>query len=104
MLIRDSRSVYRMEIERELGKDATGKQVLDYIFGEYGEGACVDYVIYKWASDDKTVRNRLNMFWAIPLTVALSPFMYLFSGRVGWSTKSKAGRFVLRVTGHLKED
>lgn len=106
MLIRDTRSVYRHEVENAVGKDATAKQVLDYLFGGYGEydRPDADFVIRKWEEDGRTVLHRLNMFWAIPLTLLLSPFMYLFKGQVGWDTKSKTGRFILRVTGHLKEE
>ena len=36
IFIRDTTGVYRHKIERELGKDATGQQVLDYLLGPYG--------------------------------------------------------------------
>ena len=48
-------------------------------------------------------RQRLNMLWAMPLTIALWPFRYVLNGDGGWSTKTRMGRFILRVTGHLKD-
>lgn len=105
MLIKDTKQVYRHQVEEYIGKNGTVKDVLDYLFGGYGEydqrGA--DFIIRKWSGDDRTVLNRLNMFWAIPFTLLLSPFMYLKCGYVGWDTKSIAGRFILKATGHLKE-
>lgn len=105
MLIRDTRSLYRHEVEKAVGKGATAKQVLDYLFGRYGEydRPEADFVIRQWSDDNKTLVNRLNMFWAIPLTILLSPFMYLLKGQIGWDTKTALGRFILRVTGHLKD-
>ncbi len=106
MLIRRTSDLYRHEVEKAVGKDATAKQVLDYLFGGCGEydRRESDFVIRKWTDDKKTVLQRLNMFWAMPLTLLLSPFMYLFSGQVGWDTKTKVGVFILKVTGHLKDE
>ena len=105
MLVRNTESVYRHEIEKELGKDATGEQVLDYIFGTYDNDyrRSSDFVLRVWSDDKRSALQRLNMFWAIPLTLFLSPYQYVVNGQVGWDTNTKAGRFILRVTGHLKE-
>ena len=106
MLIRNTSSVYRHQVEKAVGKDATAKQVLDHIFGGYGEydRPEANFVLRAWTEDERTFLHRLNMFWAMPLTLLLSPFMYLKSGQVGWSDKSAAGRFILRVTGHLRDE
>lgn len=105
MFIRDTTGVYRHQIESKLGENPTGRQVLDYIFGEHGEYGhpSVDWVIRKYYKDDKTAIHRLNMFWAIPLTLLCAPYQYIKEGQVGWDTKTKFGRFILRVTGHYKE-
>ena len=86
------------------GKDATGQQVLDYLFGPYGVDSCssVNFVIRQWCKDDRTRLQRLNMLWAMPLTILLWPFRYVLYGDGGWSTKTLMGRFMLRVTGYLK--
>jgi len=39
----------------------------------------------------------------IPLSVVLWPFRYVLYGDGGWSTKTRMGRFILRVTGYLKD-
>lgn len=105
LLIKNSALTHRHEIENALGKDATGEQVLDHIFGTYDTNyqGSTNFVIRTWDSDSRTFANRLNMFWAMPLTLLLAPFMYLKDGQVGWSSNSAAGRFVLKVTGHLKD-
>lgn len=106
MLIRDTDACYRYKIEQAVGKGATGKEVLDHIFGTYDNDYCggEDIVLRVWRNDKKrTAWHRLNMFWAMPLTLALSPIKYVMGGQVGWDTKTKFGRFILRVTGHLAE-
>lgn len=105
VFIHDTTDVYRYKIESELGKDATGQQVLDHLFGPYGEysGSSVNYVIREWRKDDRTMLQRLNMLWAMPLTIALWPFRYVLYGDGGWSTKTRMGRFFLRITGYLKD-
>lgn len=105
VFIWDTTGVYRHKIERELGKDATGQQVLDYLFGPYGEDSrsSVNYVIREWRKDTRTKLQRLNMLWAVPLTIALWPFRYVLYGDGGWSTKTPMGRFILRITGYLKD-
>lgn len=105
VFIHDTTSVYRYAIESKLGKDATGQQVLDHLFGPYGEDSrsSVNYVISEWRKDTRTKLQRLNMLWAMPLTIALWPFRYVLYGEGGWDTKTRMGRFILRVTGHLKD-
>src|SRR5690606_3010067 len=105
IFIHDNARVYRLKIEQELGKDATGQQVLDHLFGPYGEdsSSSVNYVIREWRKDDRTKLQRLNILWVIPLSVVLWPFRYVLYGDGGWSTKTRMGRFILRVTGYLKD-
>ncbi|MBE0506692.1 MAG: hypothetical protein IBX50_08225 [Marinospirillum sp.] len=105
MLIRDTDCCFRHQIEQAVGKDATGKETLDHIFGTYDNDyrGNTDIVLRVWRNDKRTAWQRLNMFWAMPLTLILSPIQYVMVGQVGWDTKTKFGRFVLRVTGHLKE-
>ena len=105
MFIRDTRGCYRHEIQQAVGKNATGKQVLDHIFGTYDNDyrGNADIVLRVWVGDKRTRWQRLNMFWAMPLTLILSPIQYVMSGQVGWDTTTKFGRFMLRVTGHLAE-
>jgi hypothetical protein len=103
ILIRDTQGVYRHRVEKALSKNATGQQVLDHLFGLYGEDPGVNFVIREWREVDTTKLQRLNMIWAILLTIVLWPFRYILNGDGGWSTKTRMGRFILRVTGHLKD-
>lgn len=103
VFIRDTTGVYRHKIERELGKDATGQQVLDYLLGPYGDDSRVNFVIREWRKDDRTKLQRLNILWVIPLSIVLWPFRYVLYGDGGWSTKTPMGRFLLRITGYLKD-
>ncbi|MFA7287283.1 MAG: hypothetical protein WC055_00225 [Melioribacteraceae bacterium] len=104
MLIRDTKEVYRFKVENAVGKNATAKNVLDYLFGEYlDERGKANFVLREWSTDHKTALNRINMFWAIPFTLICSPYRYITKGFIGWDTKTVLGRFILRVTGHLRE-
>lgn len=105
MIIRNNRTLYRHEIEKNLPKNCTGEQVLDYIFGDYDSDyrGYSDFHFRKWDDDKKTKTNRINMLWALPLTIIVSPYMYVKNGQIGWDNKTPLGRFILRVTGHLKE-
>lgn len=104
LLIRDTSQVYRHQVVKAVGRDATAEQVLDHLFGDgmYSD-AEANFVIREWRGSDKTRTQRLNMLWAIPLTIALAPFRYVLYGDSGWDTKTRMGRFMLRVTGHLKD-
>lgn len=103
MIIRKSKSAYRCSIIKELGEDCTGKQVLDHLFGDYDNDyqSYENYYISEWCSDKRKWWQRLNMFWAMPLTIIILPFQWVVVGHTGWSDKNKVGRFVLRVTGNL---
>ena len=106
ILVRDTKEVYKLQVESAVGKDASVKQVLDYLFGTcpYYDDTETNFVIREWEEDKKrTPLHRLNMFWAIPLTVLCMPYQYIVRGHTGWDTKTAFGRWILRVTGHLKE-
>jgi len=104
ILIRDTKNVYRSAIEAAVGKDASGKKVLDHLLGDYlSDGPDTDFVIREWSSDTRTPMQRLNMFWAIPFTLICAPYQFVAKGQVGWDTKTKIGRWVLKVTGHLED-
>lgn len=103
LLIRDTREVYRFKIENKVGKNATAKDVLDYIFGDSVYGGKANFVIREWQEDDKTAFQRLNMFWVIPLTLICAPYQYVSKGQIGWDTKTALGRWLLKITGYLRE-
>ena len=96
--------IYRMEIEKNLDDKQAAGEVLDLLYGNYNDDYQTSYKIVVYDYDHKrNWRQRLNMFWVMPLTLILSPFMYLYSGQVGWSDKSKLGKFILKITGHLND-
>jgi len=104
MLVRDTKAVYRHQVMQAVGKEATRDEVLAYLFGDEDGWTDNNFVIREWSDDDKrTPLQRLNMFWAIPFTLLVSPYQYVVKGRVGWDTKTRFSRWILRVTGHLKE-
>ncbi|GEM_PF-2054186 len=104
LLIRDTRELYRHEMEQAVGKDAPGKQVLDHLFGKYPDyQSGTDFVIRVWRGDERTPLQRLNMFWAMPFTLLCAPYQYVAKGQVGWDTKSRLGCWLLKVTGHLHD-
>ncbi|RMH97312.1 hypothetical protein [Stutzerimonas nitrititolerans] len=104
VLIRDTKHVHRYDVEQAVGKDASGNRVLDYLFGEYPDFCKEsDFVIREWDGDERTVLQRLNMFWAYPLTLLLAPFRYVIKGHIGWDTKTTFGRWILKATGNLRD-
>lgn len=103
ILVRDTKDVYRHQVKKYIGKDGTVDDVLDYLFGKYGEPCDADFVIRAWSKDSHTRLQRLNMFWAVPLTMCCMPFQYVMKGKTGWDTTTKFGRWILKVTGNLRE-
>lgn len=108
MLVRKTTPIYKHQVRQAIGKDATVDDVLNYIFGEsvmgYDEKHQYDFIIKAFKRDKKRQWwHRLNMFWAIPVTLILAPFQYVRSGYVGWTDKTRTGRFILKITGHLEE-
>lgn len=107
MILRNKKKVYKYDfvekLEREFGKDYTAKQAVDFMFGDYDGTYQSEYQLYKWSECDKTVSNRINMLWAVPLTLLCSPYHYVIRGGMGWDDKTVVGRFICRVTGHLKD-
>lgn len=82
-------------------KDMTGKEVIDRIFGGYNnEYQSEVRIINDCWSPKTTPLQRLNRFWAYPLTFLCMPYQYIKRGRCGWSDKTKFGRWVLRVNGY----
>lgn len=102
-IVRENKKVYRSVVERAVGKDATGKEVLDYLFGDWKQDPEANFFIIEWCYDYKRKPwQRANMLWVLPLTVLCAPYQYIRHGYVGWTNKTKFSRWILRVTGHLR--
>jgi len=104
-LVRKNNEVYRHQIEAYLGKDAKVGDALDYIFGHYNNDyrSMGGFTLRVWSKDKRKWWQRLNMFWAMPLTVIVLPFQWVVHGKSGWDTKTKLGTFILKVTGNLHD-
>ena len=91
---------HRYVVERDVGKDATAKDVLDHLFGDYDEN--VEYVVYHYNdpyTKPSTLLQRLNRLWVIPVFYICVPFQWMFTGSVGLNDHTKLGGFVHKITG-----
>lgn len=107
MFIREMRTICRLEIENELkkkkGENYTAKDVLDFYFSNDSFRTTeYDLFLRRWRKYDKTLTHRLNMLWVIPFTTILAPLTYVLYGHIGWDTRTKLGRFFLKITGNLE--
>lgn len=102
MIEQEKGKVSRYELERLLTKPKEAKELLDLLYGQYNNDYCTDYEIatYRYQDGSKTVCQRLNMLWAVPLTILCMPFQYVIKGTTGWSKKTIFGRWICKVTGH----
>lgn len=98
---KNHKHAYRHVLERSLKDKAAAREALDLLFDDDS-----DYIILHRRNPyiKTTALERLNMFWAWPLTLICAPFMYVIWGEMGWSEESTFGKFILRVTGHLPGD
>jgi len=73
----------------------TAEGLLDFI-REYD-----DYVIYhrKDPYDKTTVLQRLNTLWVVPTWFVISPFLWITTGKAGFSQHSKIGKWLAKITG-----
>lgn len=98
----ETEKVYRFQLESELDPNPTAKEVLDLLYGAYGDNYRTDYkVINLNVTVDNKWWHRLNMCWAWPLTIVSAPFQYVVKGYVGWSESTVVGKWILKVTGHI---
>lgn len=86
----DKRKLYR----HELSKFETKEELLDELFGNCSNDYYSDYDVYIYTCDKKTIWNRLNLLWFVPLWLLTIPFQWLIRGRVGVNTNSKLGRLI----------
>lgn len=105
-IIRGNKQVFKSQIRKAVGEDASAEDVLNYIFhDEFDEfdSESNDFVIRQWYSANNSALHRFNMIWAVVLTIIVSPYQYVAKGYVGWDTKTVFGRWILKVTGNLKD-
>lgn len=91
---------HRYIVERDVGVDATAKQVLDHLFGDYDEAT--EYVVYHYNdpyTKPSTLLQRFNRLWVVPVFYIFLPFQWLFTGEVGIKDHTKFGEFIHKITG-----
>lgn len=101
MIIREKHNLYKSQVIKAVGENATTNEVLDYLFGDQHSRGKSNLVISTWRENEKTKLQRLNMVWVFPFTILVAPINYVLYGFVGWDDKTRLGRFLLRITGHL---
>lgn len=94
--------LHRFQIESKVGRDATGTEVLDLLYGKYSDDEGSDYRVYHYLDPYKTkstLFQRFNTLWIVPLFYLSCPFQWLFFGKVGVNQHSKLGKFIFKATG-----
>lgn len=100
--------LWRIELEKRMkaaGIENT-RQVADFLCGQDihdGDPRGFDYQVVDntvWqSSSDAKFWQRLNRLWFVPLYCLTIPFQWLFRGKVGFETTSKAGMLIQKMTG-----
>lgn len=91
---------HRYIVERDVGTDATAKQVLDHLFGDYDE--TTEYAVYHYNdpyTKPSTLFQRFNRLWVIPVFYLCVPFQWFLTGSVGLNDHTKLGEFIHKITG-----
>ena len=86
----------KRDIISAVGKSPTADEVLDFLLGDR-DGSNSDYVVYKYKRDTRSVLNRINMIWVMPLYLCSLPFQWLFTGNIGFSRHSKIGKIMNKL-------
>lgn len=94
--------VERYEDEYLNGREMTKNEVIEYLFGSYNEYPSTSLDLYLLSPQEKTVKHRLNMLWVMPITLLVAPYSYIRYGSVGWTNKTKVGKFILECVGEDK--
>lgn len=87
------------EEELERGVVFTKAETLTYLFGDYDTRPETNLDLYIYDKPDKTATHRLNMLWAYPVTLFCSPYRFIRYGGVGWTNKTRFGKFILKCVG-----
>jgi len=83
----------RSEIKKEVGEGATVDELLIYLIGD-SDGHYSDYAVFKYTSTKRTLFNRINLIWFMPVYLTSIPFQWLMYGDIGVKRTSKIGKFV----------
>lgn len=77
----------------------TPEGLLEFLFDEDS-----DYRVYHYndpwgESNKRTIFNRLNTLWMLPIWAVCAPFLWLSTGETGINQHSKLGKWIAKVTG-----
>lgn len=89
--------------ESSIGRELTKKEVIQYLFGDWENTPDTELDLYLLDPPEEKVIHRINHLWAFPLTFLLAPFRYVLYGDIGWTNKTKLGRFLLKSCGYSNE-
>ena len=93
---RKQESYMKRRILSECGENATGEEVLNYLFN-IDTNTYSDYVIYKYTKNKRTLFNRLNLIWLTPLVLVLYPFQWMLTGSAGFKRNSRIGKVIEKL-------
>lgn len=89
-------------VEKLMGREMTKEEVISFLFGDSENYPETELRIMVIDEPDQKLHHRLNMLWAFPLSLAVAPLSYIFTGGIGWTDKTAFGRFILRCVGVMK--
>jgi hypothetical protein len=74
----------------------TPEGLVEFLFDEDSE-----YRVYYYNDPytKRTIANRLNTLWMLPIWAVCAPFLWLFTGEIGINQHSKLGKWITKVTG-----
>ena len=92
------RHIIEKEMKERYGENYTKQQLLDYLFDDDSNG---EYVVIPrfYEYEKRTVIQRLNHLWVIPLWLSVCWIKWIFTGETGIHQESKAGKFLSKIIG-----
>lgn len=87
-----------MKHEEKIGRKLTREEVFDFFF-ERTQPYGTKYDIRVLTPKQEDLIHRLNMLWAVPLTILVIPINYVINGQIAWDDTTAIGRFILRSVG-----
>lgn len=94
---RRQQDYHKNTIIKEAGGDnATVDSVLNHLLDDDS-----DYVVRKWVDeeDERTVVERIMFCIMWPFLLLTLPFRWVLTGKVGYDSRTKFGRFIFKITG-----
>lgn len=105
-MIKDTpRRLYRHEIEKVINENEveSTSEMLDLLFGTHEDEYESEYIMEsRWSEHaNRSLFNRINLFWVVPLFTMLIPIRYLMFGNHHVSKHSKLGEILTKIIGEL---